>query len=116
MMARAKPWLLNGLGLALSCLALYTAGYGTIEEFYHRGTVIGLSAITVVLIFPTAGTRVLSHSWRLLCWGVDALLVLGITASILWFFSVSEELWSGIFVFTFRESRSASSAWRSSRS
>src|SRR5690606_23404755 len=98
MMARTKRWLLNGLGLALSCLALYTAGYGTIEEFYHRGTVILLSAVAVVLLFPTGGGREAASARRLRA--VDALLVCAMTASILWFFSVSEELWSGIFVFT----------------
>src|SRR5690606_8919548 len=100
MMARTKRWLLNGLGLALSCLALYTAGYGTIEEFYHRGMVIAFSAIAVVLLFPTGAGREAGRSRRLLCRAVDALLVCAMTASTLWFFSVSEELWSGIFVFT----------------
>src|SRR5690606_4098488 len=100
MMARTKRWLLNGLGLALSCLALYTAGYCAIEEFYHRGTVILLSAVAVVLLFPTGGGREAAAARRLLYRAVDALLVCAMTASILWFFSVSEELWSGIFVFT----------------
>jgi len=88
------------LGFGLAVLTLYTAGLGSLTEYVLRGGVLGLAGITVLLLHPLSQQ---APKLRWVAWGVDLVIGLAFTGSILWFLRLSDELWSGLYVLTGRD-------------
>lgn len=85
------------LGFGLAVLTLYTAGFGSLTEYVLRSGVLGLAGLTVLLLHPLS-RQVPKLRW--VAWGVDLVIGLAFTGSILWFLRLSEELWSGLYILT----------------
>ncbi|MCC6006335.1 MAG: TRAP transporter fused permease subunit [Rhodobacteraceae bacterium] len=83
-------------GFALAATALYTAGIGSIEEYWHRSGVLWLACIAVVLSQPLALGR--TGPLRLVAIAADLVLVGAFSAAIYWFLHLSAALWSGLYL------------------
>lgn len=88
------------LGLIIAVLAVYTAGFGLIDEIYQRTVTVGLSAALVLLAAPLRPGPSSSVAVRTAARAVDAALMAAIVVATLWFFVVYEELESGLYTFT----------------
>jgi TRAP transporter 4TM/12TM fusion protein len=95
--AHWRPWLIFSLGLALSAGAIYTAGFGVFEEVFLRSGTVGLSVLLMILAQPL---RLGGGIGRLLGPILDAGLFAATVVAIYWYFSLFEELETGLYDFT----------------
>ena len=87
--------------LLLAGLAFQTAGFGMFDEVYQRSSTVGIAAICVILILPLSSIYKPQTLGKLiLYWSFDLVLIALISLSILWFFSVNEEILLGLYTFT----------------
>jgi TRAP transporter 4TM/12TM fusion protein len=97
---RPAPAIAATIGLFLALLAIYTAAFGLFNDVFHRGLVLGLSAIAIVLAEPLAARRAdATRHARALLWSVDIAMAVAWGFAIYWFFAVQDELWGGLYEF-----------------
>ena len=91
---RATAGMLYGLGLVLSAVAVYTAGFGVFEEVLLRVGTVGLALVIVALAVPAIATA--APVSRL----ADSAIAVAAVAAAYWAVSLSEELETGLYDFT----------------
>jgi len=89
----ALSWI---LGLTLSLLAVYTAGFGPFDDIYQRTMAVCFSALLLLLARPLAGN---SENRMVLSVGllIDLLLFAVMSAATYWFFYVHDALETGLY-------------------
>lgn len=89
------------ISLALAIMAILTAAFGVYDEIYQRSLSVGASVILVTLASPLVSHHTISSApLRGLMWLIDVALIAMMALSLYWFFSVYDELESGLYSFS----------------
>ncbi len=93
---KARGYMAGVFSIILALGAIRVAGFGTFDDFQQRVGAVVVAAIIVLLIKP------LFKLTPILRWAgliIDCALLGCICASGFWFYLISEELWSGLYLF-----------------
>ncbi|MCC5987395.1 MAG: TRAP transporter fused permease subunit [Pararhodobacter sp.] len=84
------------LGASLTGIALYSAGIGSISEYWHRAGVMLLAGVAVIISLPLAKGRV--GMARMLAVGADLVIMAAFAAGVCWVLVLNDRLWSGLYI------------------
>ena len=88
------------IGIILSVLAIYTAGFGAFEDIYQRSVAVGMAALILLLFRPVSNDPDRPDQLKLLHLFIDFILILAILVATIWFFHVHDELETGLYDLT----------------